>query len=36
MKMLSGETKMEKRFFYFLNMLKLCLKALVVFKLKIK
>ena len=33
---LTGETKMKKRFFYFLNMLKLCLKALVVFKLKIK
>jgi len=33
---LTGETKMKKRFFYFLNMLKLCLKALVVFKLKLK
>ena len=31
---LSGETKMKKRFFYFINMLKLCLKAFFVFKLK--
>ncbi len=33
---LTGETKMKKRFFYFLNMLKLCIKAFVVFKLKLK
>jgi len=32
----SGETKMTKRFFYFINMLKLCLKALIVFKLRLK
>ena len=31
---LSGETKMKKRFFYFINMLKLCFKAFLVFKLK--
>lgn len=33
---LTGETKMKKRFFYFLNMLKLCFKAFFVFKLKLK
>ena len=33
---LTGETKMKKRFFYFLNMLKLCIKAFFVFKLKLK
>ena len=33
---LTGETKMTKRFFYFINMLKICLKALIIFKLKLK
>jgi len=33
---LSGETKMKKRFYYFINMLKLCTKALIVFKFKLK
>ncbi len=33
---LTGETKMTKRFFYFINMLKLCSKALIVFKFKSK
>ena len=33
---LSGETKMKKRFYYFINMLQLCTKALIVFKFKLK
>ena len=33
---LTGETKMTKRFFYFINMLKICLKALIIFKFKLK
>lgn len=33
---LSGETKMKKRFYYFINMLKLCTKALIVFKFILK
>ncbi len=33
---ISGETKMKNRFYYFLNMIKLCLKALYIFKIKIK
>lgn len=33
---LTGETKMKKRFFYFINMLKLCFKALFVIKFKFK
>jgi len=33
---LSGETKMKKRFYYFINMIKLCFKAFLVFKLRSK
>tara|TARA_B110000003_G_scaffold41306_1_gene38413 strand:- start:214 stop:1524 length:1311 start_codon:yes stop_codon:yes gene_type:complete len=33
---LTGETKMKERFFYFMNMLNLCFKALIVFKFKLK
>ena len=33
---ISGETKMKNRLYYFLNMIKLCLKALYIFKVKIK
>ena len=29
----SGETKMKRRFYYFLNMLSLCFKALIKFKI---